>query len=64
VTAYKPERHRDAVPQQTSTLMYMMPNAAPFRGNASLCRSDAYVATRATGRTSMRGLAQPSTEMV
>jgi hypothetical protein len=34
------------------------------RGNASLCRSGAYVATRATCRTPMRGLARPSAEVV
>jgi hypothetical protein len=34
------------------------------RGNASLCRSGAYVATRAAGRASMRGLARPSAEFV
>jgi hypothetical protein len=34
------------------------------RGNASLCRSDACVATRASGRTPMSGLARPSTEVV
>jgi hypothetical protein len=32
--------------------------------NASLCRSGAYVATRAAGRAPMRGLARPSTEVV
>jgi hypothetical protein len=31
---------------------------------ASLCRSGAYVATRAAGRAPMRGLAQPSAEVV
>jgi hypothetical protein len=34
------------------------------RGNVSLCRSGAYVVMRAAGRTPMRGLARPSTEMV
>jgi hypothetical protein len=34
------------------------------RGNASLCRSGAYAATRAAGRTPMRGLARPSAEVV
>jgi hypothetical protein len=34
------------------------------RGNASLCRSGAYVATRAAGRAPIRGLAQPSAEVV
>jgi hypothetical protein len=34
------------------------------RGNGSQCRSGAYVATRAAGRTPMRGLAQRSTEEV
>jgi hypothetical protein len=34
------------------------------RGNASLCRSGAYVATRAAGRNPMRGLARPSAEVV
>jgi hypothetical protein len=34
------------------------------RGNASLCRSGAYVATRAAGWTPMRGLAQSSAEVV
>jgi hypothetical protein len=33
-------------------------------GNASLCRSGAYVATRAAGRTPMRGLARLSAELV
>jgi hypothetical protein len=33
-------------------------------GNASLCCSVAYVATRAAGRTPMRGLARPSAEVV
>jgi hypothetical protein len=33
-------------------------------GNASLCRSGAYVATRAAGRTPMRGLARSSAEVV
>jgi hypothetical protein len=36
----------------------------PFAGATSLCRSGAYVATRAAGRTPMRGLAQPSAEVV
>jgi hypothetical protein len=34
------------------------------QGNASLYRSSAYVATRAAGRTPMRGLARPSAEVV
>jgi hypothetical protein len=34
------------------------------QGNASLCRSGAYLATRAAGRTLMSGLARPSTEVV
>jgi hypothetical protein len=34
------------------------------RCNASLCRSGAYVATRAAGGTPMRGLAWPSAEVV
>jgi hypothetical protein len=34
------------------------------RGNASLCRSGAYVATLAAGRAQMRGLARPSAEVV
>jgi hypothetical protein len=34
------------------------------RGNASLCRSGAYVETRAADRTPVRGLARPSTEVV
>jgi hypothetical protein len=34
------------------------------RGNASLCRSGAYVVTRAAGRTPMRGLARPSAVVV
>jgi hypothetical protein len=34
------------------------------RSNASLCRSGAYIATRAAGQTPMRGLARPSTEVV
>jgi hypothetical protein len=33
-------------------------------GNASLCRSGVYVATRAAGRTPMRRLARPSAEVV
>jgi hypothetical protein len=40
------------------------PNVALCRGNASLCRSGAYVATRAAGWTPMRGLARPSAEVV
>jgi hypothetical protein len=36
----------------------------PHQGPASLCRSGAYVATQATGRTPMRGLSRPSTEVV
>jgi hypothetical protein len=39
-------------------------SVALCRGNASLCRSGAYVATRAAGRAPMRGLAQPSAEVV
>jgi hypothetical protein len=39
-------------------------SVALCRGNASLCRSGAYVATRAAGRTPMRGLARPSAEVV
>jgi hypothetical protein len=39
-------------------------SVALSRGNASLCRSGAYVATRAAGRTPMRGLARPSSEVV
>jgi hypothetical protein len=39
-------------------------SVALCRGNASLCRSGAYVATRAAGRTPMRGLARPSHEVV
>jgi hypothetical protein len=39
-------------------------SVALCRGNASLCRSGAYVTTRAAGRTPMRGLAQPSAEIV
>jgi hypothetical protein len=35
-----------------------------FLPDASLCRSGAYVATRAAGRTPMRGLARPSAEIV
>jgi hypothetical protein len=34
------------------------------RGNAPLSRSGAYLATRAAGRTPLRGLAQPSAEVV
>jgi hypothetical protein len=34
------------------------------RGNASLCRSGAYVAKRAARRTTMRGLTRPSAEVV
>jgi hypothetical protein len=34
------------------------------RGNASLCRSGAYVATRTAGLTPMRGLARPLAEIV
>jgi hypothetical protein len=40
------------------------PSVALCRGNASLCRSGAYVATRAAGRTPMRSLARPSAEVV
>jgi hypothetical protein len=39
-------------------------SVALCRGNASLCRSGAYVATRTAGRTPMRGLARLSTEIV
>jgi hypothetical protein len=39
-------------------------SVALCRGNASLCRSGAYVATRAAGRAPMRSLAQPSAEVV
>jgi hypothetical protein len=39
-------------------------SVAISRGYASLCRSGAYVATRAAGRTPMRGLARPSAEVV
>jgi hypothetical protein len=39
-------------------------SVALCRGNASLCRSGAYVATCAAGRAPMRGLAQPSAEVV
>jgi hypothetical protein len=39
-------------------------SVALCRGYASLCRSGAYVATRATGRTPMRGFAQPSAKLV
>jgi hypothetical protein len=39
-------------------------SAALCHGDASLCRSGAYVATRAAGRAPMRGLAQPSAEVV
>jgi hypothetical protein len=39
-------------------------SVALCRGNASLCRSGAYVATRAAGRSRMRGLARPSAEVV
>jgi hypothetical protein len=39
-------------------------SVALCRGNASLCRSGAYVATRAAGRAPIRGLAQPSAEVV
>jgi hypothetical protein len=34
------------------------------RGNASLCRSGAYIAPRAAGRAPMRGLARPLAEVV
>jgi hypothetical protein len=39
-------------------------SVALCRDNASLCRSGAYVAKRAAGRTLMRGLARPSAEVV
>jgi hypothetical protein len=39
-------------------------SVALCRGNASLCRSGACVETRAAGRAPMRGLAQPSAEVV
>jgi hypothetical protein len=39
-------------------------SVALCRGNASLCRSGACVATRAAGRTPMRGRARPSAEVV
>jgi hypothetical protein len=35
-----------------------------YSGHASLCRLGPYVATRAFGRTLMRGLAWPSSELV
>jgi hypothetical protein len=38
-------------------------SVALCRGNASLCRSGAYVATRTAGRTPMCGLARPSAEV-
>jgi hypothetical protein len=39
-------------------------SVALCRGNASLCRSGAYVVTRTAGRTPMRGLAWSSVEVV
>jgi hypothetical protein len=39
-------------------------SVALCRGNASLCRSGACIATRAAGRTPMRGLAWSSAEVV
>jgi hypothetical protein len=39
-------------------------SVALCRGNASLCRSGAYVATRAAGRTPMRGLAGPQLRLL
>jgi hypothetical protein len=39
-------------------------SVALCRGNASLCRSGAYVVTRAAGWTPMCGLARPSAEVV
>jgi hypothetical protein len=39
-------------------------SVALCRGNASLCRSRAYVVTLAAGRTPMRGLARPLAEVV
>jgi hypothetical protein len=39
-------------------------SVALCRGNASLCRSGAYVATRAAGWTPMSGLARPSAKVV
>jgi hypothetical protein len=39
-------------------------SVALCRGNASLCRSGAYVAPRAAGRAPMRGLVQPSAKVV
>jgi hypothetical protein len=39
-------------------------SVALCRSNASMCRSGAYVATRAAGWTPMRGLARPSVEVV
>jgi hypothetical protein len=39
-------------------------SVALCRGNAPLCRSGAYVATRASGRAPMRGLARLSAEVV
>jgi hypothetical protein len=39
-------------------------SVAPCRGNASLCWSGAYVATRAADRSPMCGLAQSLTEVV
>jgi hypothetical protein len=39
-------------------------SVALCRGNASLCRLGEYIATRAAGRTPMRGLARPLAEVV
>jgi hypothetical protein len=39
-------------------------SVALCRGNASLCRSGAYVATRAAGRTPIRGLARRSADVL
>jgi hypothetical protein len=47
-----------------SLCKYISASVARCRGNASLCRSGAYVATRAAGRTPMRGLARPSAGVV
>jgi hypothetical protein len=39
-------------------------SVALCQGNAPLCRSGAYVATRAAGQTPMRGLVRSSAEVV
>jgi hypothetical protein len=70
----QPRAERRPASPQTGTIymeQYIIPSGALrelsvafCRGNASLCRSGAYVATSAASRAPMRGLAQPLAEVV